>query len=71
MSVSEDEVVGAIKSFPNGFAGGPDGLWPQHMIGSRADGGYEALLPALASFIEWILRGNRPASIRSFFFGAN
>ena len=29
--VSEEEILGAIKSFPNGSAGGPDGLRPQHL----------------------------------------
>ena len=73
MSVSEDEVIYAIKSFPNGSTGGPDGLRSQnlkYMIGSGADGGCEALLSALASFIEPILSGNTPASICPLFFGA-
>ena len=37
----------------------------------RADGGCEALLPVLATFVELVLSGNTPASICQFFFGAN
>ena len=31
VSVSVEEVAKAIRSFPNGSAGGPDGLRPQHL----------------------------------------
>ena len=30
-SISEEAMVKAIRSFPNGSAGGPDGLSPQHL----------------------------------------
>ena len=42
LSVSEDEIIRAINSFPPGSAGGPDGLRPQHlkdMVGPAADCG--------------------------------
>ena len=42
ISVVEGKVARAILSFPNGSAGGPDGLKPQHlkdMIGASALGG--------------------------------
>ena len=72
--VSEGEITQAIKSFPNGSAGGPDGLRPQHLkdlIATGVGGGSEALLRALVPFIELVLSGNTPISIRPFFFGAN
>ena len=72
--VTEGEIAQAIKSFPNGSAGGPDGLRPQHLkdlIATGAGVGCEALLCALVPFIELVLSGNTPVSIRSFFFGAN
>ena len=31
ISVSEGDVVRVIRFFPNGSAGGPDGLMPQHL----------------------------------------
>ena len=74
MPVPEDMIVRAIKSFPNGSAGGPDGLMPQHLkdlISSGAGSGREAILSTLASFVELVLSGNTPTSVRPFFFGAN
>ena len=74
ISVNEDDIVRAIRSFPNGSAGGPDGLKPQHlkdMIGPSAVDCSQALLPALASFIELVLEGRMPPSIMPYFFGAN
>ena len=41
--VTEGEIAQAIKSFPNGSAGGPDGLRPQHLkdlIATGAGGGW-------------------------------
>lgn len=52
IAVSEGMVVRAIKSFPNGSAGGPDGLRPQHLkdMISSSDGADSPLLIALAAF---------------------
>ena len=72
--VTEGEIAQAIKSFPNRSTGRPDGLRPQHLkdlIATGAGGGCEALLRALVPFIELVLSGNTPVSIRPFFFGAN
>ena len=70
----EEAVATAIRSFPNGSAGGPDGLSPQHlkdMIGASAQGGGPALLRALTSLINVILQGKTPRAVRPFFFGAS
>ena len=72
--VSVDEIVQAIRTFPCGSAGGPDGLRPQHlkdMIGPGSGAGAEALLPALVAFVYLVLNGECPESIRPFFFCAN
>ena len=69
--VSEEEVARAIQSFPNGSAGGPGGLKPQHlkdMISSSANGGRQGLLSALTSFVTLVLEGNTPASVCAFFW---
>ena len=69
---TEEEVIRAIHSFPKGSAGGPDGLRPQHLKDMLSDGGSrQALLPALVSFVQLMLDGATPPSIRPFFFGAN
>ena len=72
--ILEEAVATAIRSFPNGSAGGPDGLSPQHlkdMIGTSAQGGGPALLRALTSLINIILQGKTPRAVRPFFFGAS
>ena len=74
MPVPEDMIVQAIKSFPNGSAGGTDGLMPQHLkdlISSGAGSGRVAILSALTSFVDLVLSGNTPTSVRRFFFSAN
>ena len=69
-----EDVARAIRSFPNGSAGGPDGLRPQHLkdlISPSANAGGQSLLAALASFLELVLEGKTPPSIRPYFFGAS
>jgi len=72
ISVTAKDIVKAIRSFPNGSAGGPDGLKPQHlkdMIGPSVN--TSGLLSALSLFVQLVLDGRTPAPWRPFFFGAN
>ena len=74
LSVSEGAVAHAIRSFPNGSAGGPDGLRPQHLLdltSASAGIGGQRLLHALTAFTNLILTGDIPVEIRPFFFGAS
>ena len=74
ITVSEEEIVRAIRSFPNDSAGGPDGLRPQHlkdMTGPITNCGAQALTSALSRFVTVVLQGKVPMSIRPFFFGAS
>ena len=73
ISVSEEEIVGAIKSFPNGSAGGLDGLRPQHLKDMTHPSTNEgrALTSALAWFATLVFQGKTPPSIRPLFFGAS
>ena len=60
VSVTEREVAAAFHSFPNGSAGGLDGLCPQQLqdlISPAADRSGDVLLQALTSFTNLILRG--------------
>ena len=64
----------AIRSFPNGSAGGPDGLRPQDLkdmtnSSNAVDPSLE-LLSALAAFFTLVLEGKTPLPIRPFFFEA-
>ena len=73
-TISEEAVILAIRSFPKGSAGGPDGLLPQHlkdMTGASAESGGPVLLSALTSLVNIILQGKVPMAVRPLFFGAN
>ena len=66
VSVSMENVANAIRSFPNGSAGGPDGLRPQHlkdMTGPSTEGGGHTLLFAIAPFLTLVLEGKTPTFI--------
>ena len=76
ISISAEAISLAIRSFPHGSAGGPDGLRPQHLkdlIGTSAIEGSASyqLLTALSSFANLVLEGRTPPSIRPAFFGAS
>ena len=72
LTTSEEDVLQAVRSFPKSSAGGPDGLRPQHLKDMLADQtSYHVLLPTLVSFVQLVLEGRTPPSIRPFFFGAN
>ena len=76
LSISAEAISLAIRSFPHGSAGGPDGLRPQHLkdlIGTSAIEGSASyqLLTALSSFANLVLEGRTPPSIRPAFFGAS
>ena len=71
LQVSESSVLKALKSFPAGSSGGPDGLRPQHLIDlvSCKMGG-PALLSALTGFVNLVLDGDCPVNVRPILFGA-
>ena len=72
--VSEHFIRQVIRSFPNGSAGGPDGLRPQHLCdltGSSAGEGGTLLIQALTRFVNHVLAYGTPEQVRPFFFGAS
>ena len=71
LQVSESVVLQAVRSFPAGSSGGPDGFRPQHLsdlISCKVGG--SALLVAVTGFVNLILAGGCPTSICPVFFGA-
>ena len=67
-------LMAAIRSFPNGSAGGPDKLKPQHLKDLVQDvkpGEVSPFLCALTSFCTLVLRGDVPDEVRPLFFGAS
>jgi hypothetical protein len=67
---TQDQVRGAILSFPPGSASGPDGLSPQHLKDMiRAEGAISPLLSAITSWCNLIASGSCPPEVKPFFFG--
>lgn len=69
-----EEIVGAIRSFPNGSAGGLDGLRPQHLkelTSGQCGQASEQLIENLTQFINIVFKGGVPAIIRPLFCGAS
>lgn len=68
--MTEVEIVQAIHSVPNGSAGGPDGLRPQHLkdlTSVSAESRGKELLQALMPFVNLMLKGKTPLqSVKSF-----
>ena len=70
LQVSEDVVRDAIRSFPAGSAGGPDGFRPQHMtdlINNQESG--RVLLTGVTAFVNCLLRCHCPIEVRKIIFG--
>ena len=73
VNVSSSDVVNAIRSFPAGSAGGPDGLRPQHLkdlLLGRSGLGPTLLLDSITRFINFVVEGNVPPDAGPYFFGA-
>ena len=71
--MSAQDVIKALKSFPKGSAGGPDGLRPYHLqdpTGATAGEGGVLLVQGLTSFVNHVLSNKTPPEISPFFFGA-
>jgi Reverse transcriptase (RNA-dependent DNA polymerase) len=67
---TEGEVLRAIRSFPAGSAGGPDGIRPQHildLVNCREVG--TVLLTSLTALTNILLAGTCPESITPLLFG--
>jgi hypothetical protein len=72
--VTSSVVTRAIYSFPDGSAGGSDGLRPQHLkdiITSPYREGSLDLISVLADFVNLVLAGKVPPTVRPYFFGAS
>ena len=70
-TISAQEIKKVISSFPNGSAGGPDGLRPQHlkdMTGPSAKEGGQILLKALCSSSHSSCQGGLLPRLFHFFF---
>ncbi|XP_048001834.1 uncharacterized protein LOC125238542 [Leguminivora glycinivorella] len=71
---STEDVLGAILSFPNGSAGGLDGLSPQHLkdlLYCGCGDTKENLLRDLTALVNIMLAGQVPLEITNILYGAN
>ena len=69
---SEADVLKAIRSFPAGSSGGPDGIRPQHiadLVNCKEQG--PNLLSSITSFINNLLDGKCPTTVRPVLFGGS
>ena len=72
LQASETEVLRAIRSFPAGSSGGPDGIRPQHIIdlvNCREAG--TGLLRAVTGFMNSLLDGHCHPAVQPILFGGN
>jgi hypothetical protein len=70
IQVSEAEVMSAIRSFPAGSSGGPDGVRPQHimdLVNCQESG--PALLSSLTAFVNSLLDGKCCPEVTPILFG--
>jgi len=68
LSVSNAEVLTAVRSFNPGSSGGVDSLRPQHIQDMLYVSSAESLLSALTDFVNLILSGGLPLAVRPAFF---
>jgi len=70
VQMSESDITRAIRSFPAGSSGGPDGLRPQHLLDliSCKEAG-QALVTAITGLVNLLLDGGCPAEVASVLFG--
>ena len=68
--VSAAEVLAAVRSFPQGSAGGLDCVRPQHLR-DLMDPGATDFIDVVTSFVNLLLRGSCPVDVRPYLFGGN
>jgi hypothetical protein len=70
IQVSEAEVMSAIRSFPAGSSGGPDGIRPQHIMDlvNCPESG-PVLLTSLTAFVNSLLDGKCCSDVTPILFG--
>ena len=72
LEVTEADVLKAVKSFPAGSSGGPDGVRPLHVLQMLSDPAQGRLaLTTLTGFINLLLQGKCHPAVRPILFGAN
>ena len=68
LQVSSDDVVRALRSFPLGSAGGPDGLSPQHIADLVAGATADSLQQALVDWVNLLLAGSFDKDVNTIIY---
>ena len=70
IQVTETDITRAIRSFPAGSSGGPDGLRPQHILDMTAcPARGQDLITAITSLVNLLLDGRCPTEVVQVLFG--
>ena len=67
---TDEDIIAAVRSFPAGLAGGPDGTRPQHLrdlISIRETG--TPLISSLTAFVNILMEGKCPPTVAPTLFG--
>ena len=68
--VGESDVLNAVRSFPAGSSGGPDGFRPQHLVDLvNCPEASSELISALTAFVNLVLSGHCHPAITPVLFG--
>ena len=69
MPVSVEVIIECLKTIPGGSTGGPDELTAQHLRDILSGAPDEKLKAALTDFINILLNGELPLSVREILLG--
>ena len=69
LQVSKEDVLRALRSFPLGSSGGPDGLTPQHINDLLAGATDDSLQSAVVDLVNVLLAGSCCKEINTIVFG--
>ena len=71
LQLTKNDVLTAIRSFPTGSSGGPDGIRPQHIIDLLGSADIKpTLLTAITALVNHLLQGRCPTEVVLFFCGS-
>ena len=69
LQISKEHIMRALRTFPLGSSGGPDGITPQHIRDLLAGATDDCLQQALVDFVNLMLTGAFDEEVNSIIFG--
>jgi len=71
IQVSSQDVTDAMRTFPSGSAGGPDGLRPQHLKDMLSGPAGQEVIGPLTELVNLLLAGEVPDAVLPVLYGAS